>query len=551
MIPGAGGTQRLPRLAGLVAAIDLAATGRRIEAAEALELGILDRVYDGDLLAEAVRFAKAFGAAKRRVRDMEVPASVAAEVDKAKAVAMRAGRGREAVSEAVAAVESSTRLPIGEALLAERATFERLRMAPEADALRYVFFAERALTKRARQRAAQARELLRVGVVGAGTMGSGIALASAIAGYEVILVDMEEAAFESAGRRIEAASADLARIGQDVAFLEAARRRISMTTDLRAASGCDLVVEAVFEDLDVKVRTLKEIASVTRPGTVIATNTSYLDMEALAVASERAADVIGLHFFAPVHRMALVEVVRTSFSSDAALGTGFLLATRMDKLPVLAGVRDGFIGNAIYARYRQQCEYMLEEGAMPEEIDRAAEELGFAMGVFAVSDLSGLDIAWAQRKRMAATRDARERYVDIADRLCEMGRLGRKAGAGWYSYSDPSARKGAVDQTVTELVRARASCRGARPLDPAVIKRRILGAILNEAALLIEEGTAESVEAIDMVMIRGYGFSRYRGGPIHLASTMPSTEILVAVDEVEAATGFGFQRGDVGRILAR
>lgn len=550
MIPGAGGTQRLPRLAGLAAALELAATGRRIEATEALELGILDRVFEGDLLVEAARFAEAFGTAKRRVRDMDVPASVAAEVDKAKAAALKAGCGREAVCEAVAAVESSIRLPVGEALLAERATFERLRMGPEAHALRYVFFAERTLMKQARQRAAQARGLSRIGVVGAGTMGSGIALASALAGYQVILVDKDEAALDNARTRIEAASADLSRIGQAPAALEAARQRISLTTELRAVAASELVVEAVFEDIDVKAGTLRDIAAATPHGTVIATNTSYLDIEALAAASGRPSDVIGLHFFAPVHRMALAEVVRTSSSSDAAVGAGFLLATRMDKLPVLAGVRDGFIGNAIHFRYRQQCEYMLEEGALPEEIDRAAEDLGFAMGVFAVSDLCGLDIAWAQRKRRAATRDRRERYVDIPDRLCEMGRLGRKSGAGWYSYADPSARKGAVDPVVTELVRASTSDRLAHPIDSAAMKRRILGAIVNEAALLLEDGIAESAEAIDMVMIRGYGFSRFTGGPLHLASTMPTVEILLAVDEVEAATGFGFRRGDVQRLLA-
>lgn len=248
--------------------------------------------------------------------------------------------------------------------------------------------------------------------------------------------------------------------------------------------------------------------------------------------------------------MRLLEVVRCAHTLPDVLLTSLGVAKTIGKLPVIAGVCEGFIGNRIYAKYRAQCEYMLEEGAQPHEIDAAVEGLGFTMGPFAVSDLSGLDIAWLNRKRKAATRDPRERYVRIADRLCELGRLGRKTGAGWYDYSDTSAGRGKVDPVVTAIVSEEAAGHGAsRVVSPEEIQTRALGAILNEAALIVEEGVARSAAEIDLVLVNGYGFSKFKGGPLFTASLMSDADVSAMIDMVEQATGFGFRRGNVCGLL--
>jgi 3-hydroxyacyl-CoA dehydrogenase len=550
IIPGAGGTQRLPRLTGIAKALDLVTSGRRIGAREAAKLGIIDHVVEGKSLRDgAAEFVRNLGG-KRIVADLVVPPETDEAIAKAEQSALKSGRGREAVSEAIRSVKNAATLPVSEALAQERAAFQRLRDSEEAAALRYNFFAERQAGKLDGN--AKPRPVKTVGVVGAGTMGAGIAAVCAAAGLDVILVDANAAALEAGQARVAAALTDLHRVGKlKAASAEEAVAHVTYASDIAKLAGVDLVIEAVFEDLRVKTDVLERLAAVVRADAVIATNTSYLDLDQLAEATHRPHDVIGLHFFAPVHRMRLLEVVRGAKSDPAALATGVWMAKTIGKLPVIAGVCEGFIGNRIYAKYRAQCEYMLEEGALPQDLDAAMEDFGFAMGPFAVSDLSGLDIAWATRKRKAASRDPRERYVGIADRICEMGRLGRKTGAGWYDYSAGSGR-GAVDPIVTELVRTEAQKQG-RPqknFAKADMQGRVLGAIVNEAALLLREGIARSAAEIDLVLVNGFGFSKFRGGPVFQASRKTPAEIAAMVDAAGQATGFGFQRGDVAALLA-
>ncbi|MEQ1953804.1 3-hydroxyacyl-CoA dehydrogenase NAD-binding domain-containing protein [Mesorhizobium yinganensis] len=550
IIPGAGGTQRLPRLTGIATALDLVTSGRRIGVREAAKLGIIDRVVEGKSLRDgAAAFVRALPG-KRIVADLGVPPETDEAIAQAEQRALKSGRGREAVAEAVKAVKNAAVLPVREALAQERAAFLRLRDSEEAAALRYNFFAERQAGKLDGH--ARARPINSVGVVGAGTMGAGIASVCAAAGLGVILVDANTGALEAGKGRVSTALIDLHRVGKlKAASAEAAAAHVTYADNIAALAGVDLVIEAVFEDLQVKTDVLQRLAATVRADAVIATNTSYLDLDQLAEATHRPADVIGLHFFAPVHRMRLLEVVRGAKSDPTALASGVWLAKTIGKLPIIAGVCEGFIGNRIYTRYRAQCEYMLEEGALPQELDAAMEDLGFAMGPFGVSDLSGLDIAWATRKRKAAGRDPRERYVGIADRICEMGRLGRKTGAGWYDYSVGSGR-GAVDPVVTELVRAEALKQG-RPqkiLARAEMQGRVLGAIVNEAALLLGEGIARSAAEIDLVLVNGFGFSKFRGGPVFQASRKAPAEIEAMVEAAGQATGFGFKRGDVGSLMA-
>ena len=321
--------------------------------------------------------------------------------------------------------------------------------------------------------------------------------------------------------------------------------------DYAALGSIDLVVEAVFEDLAVKREVFAKLDSVLKPGAVLGSNTSYLDLDDLGAVTKRPQDVVGLHFFAPANVMRLLEVVRTKATSNETLATALAVAKKIRKVPVVARVSEGFIGNRIYAAYRRECEILLEEGAYPEQVDAALEAFGFPMGPFAVTDLSGLDIAWRTRKRLAATRDPHERYVPILDRLCEMGRLGRKAGAGWYTYA-PAAKRGAVDPKVHAVIDEVSKEKGItrRALTLEVIQTRVLGAIVNEAALVLEDGIAERAGDIDLVMVNGFGFPADRGGPLFWASRQPRALLDRMVDDAGSDIGFGFRRADLDGALA-
>ncbi|OWW22751.1 3-hydroxyacyl-CoA dehydrogenase NAD-binding domain-containing protein, partial [Noviherbaspirillum denitrificans] len=395
MIPGAGGTQRLPRLTGIAKAIGLICAGTRVEAAKAQQLGMVDAVAEGDLREFAVKYARRMEARKRPVRDRLPPADDATAIQEAAEAALKAGRNRPQVAAAIAAVMSVATTPIDEALAAEREVFQKMRVGNEAFALRHLFFSERESHKHPELEGASARSVHKIAVIGAGTMGTGIALAALAGGFEVVLLEQEADALQRGLARIEEHYAQRIAAGKmKMAEAQEQQARLSAGIEDTLLDGVQLVIEAVFEDLSVKRIVMRRIESLLPPGVILASNTSYLDLDAIAEATHRPQDVVGLHFFSPANVMRLLEVVRGAYTSPDVLATCFDVARRLGKLPILTGNAFGFIGNRIYAAYRRQCEFMLEEGALPEQVDAAVEAFGFAMGPFAVADLSGLDIAW-------------------------------------------------------------------------------------------------------------------------------------------------------------
>jgi 3-hydroxyacyl-CoA dehydrogenase len=549
IIPGAGGTQRLPRIVGVPRAIRMICSGERVASPAALAAGLIDEEAAGDLRAAAVSHARKLVGRKQRLRDLPVPPADEAAVAEAAAAALKAGKKRPAVQAAIDAVEASARLAIDDALADERAVFQRLRVSREAAALRHQFFAERDSAKHPSLEGVAPRVVQHVAIIGAGTMGSGIAIAALDAGHEVLLLEQDGAALERGAARIRDHYAARVRGGKmkaDVAEGCEARLRTSLKWDELAAA--DLVIEAVFEELGVKRQVFQRIDAVAKPGAVLASNTSYLDLDAIADVTTRPQDVIGLHFFSPANVMRLMEVVRGRASASDALATGLALGKKLKKLPLLTGNAFGFVGNRLYAAYRRQCEFMVEEGAWPEQVDAALERFGFAMGPFAVADLSGLDIAWRMRQAQAATRDPSARHVQVPDLLCEAGRLGRKTGAGYYRYGDGG--KPQVDPAVHALIEQARAAKGivARRLDDDEICRRALLALVNESALLLAEGVAERATDVDVALVNGYGFPRWEGGPVFRARERGDA-LGADLDWLAAVSGPGFVRGDLRHVL--
>jgi len=551
IIPGAGGTQRLPRLVGIPRAISMICSGERLAAAAALEAGIVDAVADGDLRAAAVAQARSLAGRKQRLRERSVPAAGAAAIEEAAQAALKAGKRRPAVQAAIDAVIESARVPIDEALADERAVFQRLRVSRDAFALRHQFFAERDSAKHPSLEGAVPRAVQRVSVIGAGTMGSGIAIAGLEAGFDVLLLEQDAAALERGVTRIHEHLAGRVQSGKVKATTAAAAEaRLRASLDWSLLADADLVIEAVFEEPAVKREVFARIDAHARAGAVLASNTSYLDLDAIAAATRRPQDVIGLHFFSPANVMKLLEVVRGHASAPDALATGLAVGRKLKKMAVLTGNAFGFIGNRVYSAYRRQCEFMIEEGASPHQVDTALQRFGFAMGPFAVADLSGLDIAWRMREAQAATRDPSARYVQIPDRLCEAGRLGRKTGAGYYAYS--SAAKGPqADPAVQALIEQCRADKGivARAFDDDEIVRRAMLAIVNEAALLLAEGVAERATDVDVVLVNGYGFPRWEGGPVFWARDQGEAALWAGLNDLARLSGSGFVRGDLRHVL--
>ena len=527
LVPGAGGTQRLPRLTGLATARDLIASARIVKADEALALGIVDRVED-DVVAAAIAAAPA--AVRRRLSSLPVPP---ASADAPQPATQAKGRPPSpAVLEAERLVTLAATVPFREGLAEEKRTFFALRESPEARALRHVFLAERAAERVPGVDRDAARPVSRVGVVGAGTMGAAIAAAFADAGYSVTLVERDaEAAAAGAARVADIYARQVAggRLAQAAA--DERRGRIAPGHDWSALGDADLIVEAAFEKMEVKTDIFSRLDGIAKAGAVLASNTSYLDLDQIAAATARPADVVGLHFFAPANVMKLLEIVRGARTAPDVLSTALAVARKLGKQPVVAGNAHGFIGNRIFSTYRRHAEYLMEDGASPYDIDAALVAFGFPMGVFAVSDLSGLDISYAMRRSQDATRDPRERYVAIADRLVEGGRLGRKTGAGYYSYA---GGKPAPDSVTLEIIDRERAAKGIKPrsFSQDHIQRRLLAAMANEGAWLLEQGIAMRGSDIDLVLINGYGFPRAKGGPMFSADEIGLAAIR---DEIEAA----------------
>lgn len=394
------------------------------------------------------------------------------------------------------------------------------------------------------------RPLERIAIIGGGTMGVGIAVACAEAGLPVTVIDRAEAA---AGARERVHSVYTRHVKRQSLTPEALAERLARVTvseSWDAVRQASVVIEAAFEDMAVKADIFRRLDALARPGAVLATNTSYLDIDAIAAVTSRPGDVVGLHFFAPANIMKLLEIVRAAKTAPDVLATGLALAARLKKQPVVAGVCDGFIGNRIFAVYRRHAEYLLEDGASPEAIDAAIEALGFAMGPFAVSDLSGLDIGFAMRRRRDATRDPGERYVAIADRLVEAGRLGRKTGAGWYAYDAEGKR--ASDPAVAAIVAEERAKKGLGPREFTAdeIQRRILAVMANEGAKELTEGIALRASDIDVALVNGYGFPRALGGPMWAADEHGLAATLAEIDAAHRTGGVGSEPAPLLQTLA-
>jgi 3-hydroxyacyl-CoA dehydrogenase len=551
VIPGAGGTQRLPRLTGVATAIELITSGRRVKAPEAQQLGIIDGVVSADIREAARRHARYLAKRKRRISTILVPVSSDDALKKAIENANKGARARTAVKAAIEAIENSERLPFREACVLERATFERLRESEESAALRYLFFAEREAARVPDIADARARPVAAVGILGAGTMGSGIAVAFLDAGLPVTLIEADQAALDRGLERIRGIYERAVQSGRMTS--EEVEQRLDAlrpTLDRKELAAADLIIEAVFEDMAIKQSVFRELDAVLKGGAILASNTSYLDIDALAAVTSRPRDVLGLHFFSPANVMRLLEVVRGAATAGDVLATALAVARTIRKLPVIARVGEGFIGNRIYSAYRIQCELILEEGAYPDEVDKAMTAFGLAMGPFAVGDLSGLDISWRTRQRLAPTRDPKARFPQVLDRLCEAGRFGQKTGAGWYRYGD-GARRGTVDPEVNAMIDKVSAEKGItrRSFSAEEIQWRALAAMMNEAALLLAEGIAARPSDVDVVLVNGYGFPAAKGGPLFWASRRPREQVSRALDAMAAATGYGFKRGNVEAVL--
>lgn len=415
------------------------------------------------------------------------------------------------------AVQRALDLPADKALQAERQAFVDLKSSNECGALRRIFFAERTAGNLPMLKGATPAPLNAIGVVGGGTMGAGIAAACLLRGLPVTMIERDDAA-RTAGhdRVVGVLKNSLDRGLLDQAKHDATLAMFASSVDYADLSHADLVVEAVFENMAVKHNVFKALDQVLRDDAIIASNTSYLDINVMAAKSTQPSRVIGLHFFSPAYIMKLVEVIITDQASPTALATGFALAKRLGKIAVPSGVCDGFIGNRIMSAYRRTCEMMVEDGAWPWDIDAAMRNFGFPMGLFEMQDLAGLDISWAMRKRKAATRDTGERYVDFGDKLCEAGRFGKKTDAGWYDYGDGRAVK---SDWVEALILGEGSRKGIARVEfsKEQLLDRILRTMQAEAEALLSEGIAQRAEDIDVVMINGYGFPRWRGGPMFMA----------------------------------
>ncbi|WP_246248871.1 3-hydroxyacyl-CoA dehydrogenase NAD-binding domain-containing protein [Chelativorans alearense] len=517
IVPGAGGTQRLPRLVGIAKAVELIAAGRSVAVSEALSLGIIDQVVAGNPAAGAVAAARDLASQPlRRTGELALPVEDPQVIDEAVDKALSRARRGAAPAEAVQLIRRAGERSLAEGLAEERATFLRLRDSDQAKALRHVFFAERAAAKVPGLEGVEPRTVRTIGVIGSGLMGSGIAVSALNAGYRVIVVEQDAEAAEKGFDRIAGLLDRAIKSGRIDAAGRAERLLRLSIGSVQDLSTADLVIEAVFDDLDVKTELFEKLDKIVRPDTVLATNTSYLDPDAIAAATSRPERLCGLHFFSPAHVMRLVEVVRCGKTAPEVLATGIAVARRLGKLPVVCGVCEGFIGNRIFSAYRREAEFLVEDGAWPQEIDAAMEDYGFAMGPFAVFDLAGLEIAWARRKRQAATRNPSERYIEIADRLCEMGRFGQKTGSGWYAYPDG---KRTVDPEATAVIEA---CRKAKGIAPRRVSSdeivsRLLAVMAAEGDALLAEGIAERASDVDLVMINGYGFPAHKGGPMYVA----------------------------------
>ncbi|TWO68480.1 3-hydroxyacyl-CoA dehydrogenase [Caenimonas sedimenti] len=543
LLPGAGGTQRLPRAIGLEAALNMIVSGATVPAAKLKGTALFDEVTEGDPVAAAVAFAERVVAEKlplKRLRDLKVkdPQAEAFLQFARNTVGAMAGP-YPAPLKCLEMVALSISKPIDEALRIERETFMGLMNTPESRALRHVFAAERAAGKIAGlPEGAPLREIRKVGVIGAGTMGGGITMNFLNAGIPVVLLETKQEALDKGLGIIRKNYENSAKKGKLTAEqVEQRMALITPTLDYAPFADVDLVVEAVFEHMDVKEQVFRKLDEVCKPGAILASNTSYLNIDKIASFTKRPADVLGLHFFSPANVMRLLEVVRGAKTAPDVLATSMALAKKIKKIAVVSGVCDGFIGNRMIARYGAAAQGLINAGALPQQVDGALQKFGLAMGPFRMGDLAGLDIGWATRKRKAAEAGVEMKPI-VADKLCEAGRFGQKTGAGWYRYE--AAKRDPIPDPVTEqLITEYRAANGITPRavsDEEVVQRCIF-ALVNEGARILEEGIAARASDIDLVYLNGYGFPAHRGGPMLYADTVGLPNVVRALKRFAAAPG--------------
>ena len=519
VVPGSGGTQRLPRLVGMKAALSMIPAGRSVRTAEALEIGLIDQ-QDDDPVTAALALSLTDINDRLPVSHRPAPPADPEAAAAALAQARRRMPHQQAPEEAVRLIGLSHTMSFDDALVQERATFLALRDGDECRALRHIFFAERGARAPAHLKAVPTAPLDTAIVIGGGTMGAGIAHALARSGSAVTLIERDDGALQAAHKRMSTLYD--AAVGRGLMQAEAAVREhgaIRFQVGYHGLDSAGLVIEAVFEDMQVKRDVLTALDRAA-PDAVLASNTSYLDIDVMAGCLADPSRLVGLHFFSPAHIMKLLEIVRGVKTSDRALATGYALAKRLHKIPVQVGVCDGFVGNRMLQRVREAAELLLLDGAAVAQVDRVMRNFGYAMGPYETQDMSGLDIAWANRRRQAATRDPARRYSRVSDLLCEAGWLGRKAGRGWYLYED--GRPVGPNPDAEPLIEAEAARHGIirRELADDLIEETLLLALINEAAALLEDGIADVASDIDLVLVHGYGFPRFRGGPLFHADRM-------------------------------
>jgi len=525
ILPGAGGTQRLPRLIGTEAAAELIVTGELIDARRAHELGLVDELVSGDLreatLDKARKMAKV-NQPIRRTRELKADELSSEGLKRIEGKIRRRARGQHAPLKCLESVLAANQLSFEEGQEQERGFFRELVVSEQAKALRHAFFIEREATKpRNLNKPAQPGRIETVGIVGAGTMGVGIAIAFLRADFPVTLTDTARASLDKAKQRIISVLATDVEKGRcNQAQMQRRLDKLTVDTELASLGSADLIIEAVYEDMAVKQAVFEKLNGIARDTAILASNTSYLDVNHIAEAVKRPLPVLGLHFFSPAHVMRLVEVIRTDSIADDAVFTVLATIKRLGKIPVLMRVCDGFVGNRMLTQRTRQAYFMLEEGALPEQIDRVLYEFGFPMGPFQMSDLAGLDVAWRNRQSRLDSLSPREKRCDILDQLYQQGRYGQKTGSGFYRYEN--GRDSKPDELVAALIQTHAKHIGLqrRDLSDEEILARCLHPLINEGARLLEEGIVDRPGDIDTVWLHGYGFPRYRGGPMLYADSI-------------------------------
>ena len=524
LLPGAGGTQRVPRLAGVEGAISLMTTGNPINATKAAELSLVDRVVNGDdLVAQAVAYAEELVAANAPQKQARTAQITLSDSDRAMLTQQRTQllkktRGETAPQRIIDCIEAAAELSFEEGLRRERELFMECMADPQSAAMRHMFFAERAAAKiDSLPKDTPIVDIQRVGIIGAGTMGGGIAMCFAQVGIHVTLVDMSEDAVKAGLDKIAknyAISVSRGRFSE--AQVAAIMANITPSSSYQDLAEVDLVIEAVFENLAVKQEVFKTLDGICKPGAILASNTSYQSIDEIAAATSRPSSVLGMHFFSPANVMKLLEVVRGAESSDSIIATAMAVGKKIGKVPVLSGMCYGFIGNRMLRPYSREAALCLMEGATPAQIDGAMERWGMAMGPMAVGDLAGLDIGYKAREQLTEEQKGEPASYLVADRLVEAGRLGQKSGAGYYQY-DPETRRRMDDPAVMEIVEATCAELGInrRTISDEEIVDRLTLALANEGAKILEEGIAQRASDIDVVYCYGYGFPRFKGGPMH------------------------------------